>query len=63
MDILEKYYPDDGHVFINDNATTHPKRARGVVSECRMPVNTSKEINRLVPTPSGDESGNRFFGV
>ncbi|KAF9647671.1 hypothetical protein BDM02DRAFT_3187748 [Thelephora ganbajun] len=63
MDILEKYYPDDDHVFIDDNATTHPKWARDVVSERRMPVNTSKEINRLVPTPSLDESGRQFFAT
>ncbi|KAF9647674.1 hypothetical protein BDM02DRAFT_3270053 [Thelephora ganbajun] len=64
MDILEKSYPDDDHVFINDKSTTHLKRARDMVSERRMPVNALKEEkNWLVPTPNLDESRNQFFGV
>jgi len=32
MDILEKHYPNEDHVFIYDNATTHLKRADGALS-------------------------------
>ncbi|KAF9647678.1 hypothetical protein BDM02DRAFT_3116648 [Thelephora ganbajun] len=58
MDILKKSYPDDGH------ATTHLKWARDAISERRMPASTSKEEkNRLVQTPSLDESERQFFGA
>jgi hypothetical protein len=62
MDILKEYYPDDDHVFIYDNATTHLKRARDSISARRMPMNTSKPgKNWLVLTPSLDESGHQVF--
>ncbi|KAH7922696.1 hypothetical protein BV22DRAFT_1016841 [Leucogyrophana mollusca] len=37
MDILDKYYPDDEHVFVFDNATTHVKRADDALSARKMP--------------------------
>jgi len=37
MDILEKHYPDDDHVLIFDNASTHQKRPDGALSARRMP--------------------------
>jgi hypothetical protein len=62
MDILEEYYPDDDHIFVYDNATTHLKRAQDSISARRMPMNTSKPgKNWLVKTPSLDESGHQIF--
>lgn len=40
MDILERDYPDDTHVFVFDNATTHLKRAEDAISARYMPKNT-----------------------
>jgi hypothetical protein len=41
MDILEKHYPDDDHVLIFDNASTHQKRPDGALSARRMPKRIS----------------------
>ena len=38
----KKYFPDDQHVFIYDNATTHLKRADNALSAHKMPKNTPK---------------------
>ena len=66
MDILEKHYPNEEHVFIFDNATTHTKRADGALSARYMPKGTSKwetnwgvEVNqceldgKLIYAPNG----------
>lgn len=37
MDICAKHYPDDDHVFVYDNATTHLKRADNALSARHMP--------------------------
>lgn len=37
MDILDEFYPEDDHVFIFDNATTHTKRADDALSARHMP--------------------------
>lgn len=37
MDILEKYYPDEDHVLVYDNAKTHLKCADNALSACHMP--------------------------
>lgn len=37
MDILDRDYPDEDHVFIIDNATTHLKRADDALSARKMP--------------------------
>jgi hypothetical protein len=42
MDILEKHYPDDKHVLLFDNATTHQKRADDALSASKMPKFTPK---------------------
>lgn len=42
MDILKKYYPDDDHVLVFDNATTHLKRADDALSARKMPKGPSK---------------------
>jgi hypothetical protein len=41
MDILEKYYPDEDHILVFNNATTHLKRPDSALSACRMPKQTS----------------------
>lgn len=61
-DILEEYFPNDDHIFVYDNATTHLKRARDAISARRMPLNTPKpDKNWLVQAPSLDESGNQIL--
>jgi len=42
--ILEKYYPEEDHVFIFDNATTHQKRADGALSARNMPKFPSQKF-------------------
>src|SRR6266487_1108564 len=42
MDILSRHYPDEDHVFIFDNATTHLKRADDALSARKMPKDISK---------------------
>ncbi|KIK12901.1 hypothetical protein PISMIDRAFT_32293, partial [Pisolithus microcarpus 441] len=42
MDILEKHFPGEDHIFIFDNATTHLKHAENALSACHMPKNPSK---------------------
>jgi len=41
MYILEKYYPDEDHILVFNNATTHLKRPDSALSACRMPKQTS----------------------
>jgi hypothetical protein len=36
MDILEKHFPDEHHIFVFDNAMTHLKRADDALSVCKM---------------------------
>lgn len=42
MSILSKYYPDDDHVLVFDNASTHLKRANDALSAKQMPKGISK---------------------
>jgi hypothetical protein len=37
MDILEKHFPDEDHIMVFDNATTHLKRADDALSARKMP--------------------------
>jgi len=39
MDILERHFPNEEHVLVFDNATTHTKRADGVLSAIKMTKN------------------------
>ncbi|KAF7969760.1 hypothetical protein HWV62_11377 [Athelia sp. TMB] len=59
MDILEQHYPDEDHILVFDNATTHQKRADGALSARRMPKksSTSLESNWLVTVKVLDEKG------
>lgn len=43
MDILEQHFPDDKHVLLFDNATTHQKRADDALSASKMPKFMPKE--------------------
>jgi len=51
MEILQKHYPDEDHVFIFDNATTHLKRPEGALSALKMmkgpSANFTVEVNDL----------------
>jgi len=42
MDILKKYYQNEDHILVFDNATTHVKRADDALSARHMPKNPSK---------------------
>jgi hypothetical protein len=42
MDILEKHYPDEDHVFVFDNATTHLKHKEDALSATKMPKNVKE---------------------
>jgi hypothetical protein len=42
MDILEKHYPDEKHVLLFDNATTHQKWVDDALSASKMPKFTPK---------------------
>ncbi|KZP06115.1 hypothetical protein FIBSPDRAFT_914755 [Athelia psychrophila] len=59
MDILEQFYPDEDHVLVFDNATTHHKHADGALSARHMPKKplTSLETNWLVRVKVRDENG------
>jgi hypothetical protein len=43
MDILQRHYPEEEHVLIFDNATTHLKRADTALSARRMSKNPTQE--------------------
>ncbi|KAH9952405.1 hypothetical protein BGW80DRAFT_1452516 [Lactifluus volemus] len=42
MAILSRYYPDEDHYFIYDNASTHLSRSADALSATKMPKNPSK---------------------
>jgi hypothetical protein len=61
MDILEKYYPHEDHVFIFDNATTHLKHASDALSACKMPKCPSATWGITVTTK--DSNGKVVIGA
>jgi hypothetical protein len=62
MDIISQCYPDDNHIFIFDNATTHVKRAADALSARQMPVNVpAPGKNWFVKTPSLDKNGRQIL--
>lgn len=62
MDILEKYFPHDQHIFIYDNARTHLKRAPDALSARRMALNIpTPEKNWLVEVPELDDQGRQVY--
>ncbi|KAF9508823.1 hypothetical protein BS47DRAFT_1302272 [Hydnum rufescens UP504] len=67
MDILDKYYPHESHIFAFDNATTHLKRPDDALSASKMPKAMPKAprnflVNITVHDAAGkaitDASGN-----
>jgi hypothetical protein len=63
IDILKMHYPDEDHVLVYDNATTHLKQADGALSACRMPKFTLKlESNWLVEVTVRGENGKAVYG-
>ena len=42
IDILQKHYPDDSHVLVYDNTTTHLEWVGGTLSAHQIPKSTSK---------------------
>jgi hypothetical protein len=63
MDIVEFLFPDDQHVFIFDNATTHAKRADGALSARYMPKGTSKPgKNWMISINKHDSDGKLVYG-
>lgn len=59
MDILTRHFPDEEHVLVFDNATTHLKRADGALSARSMPKGPSKglESNWGVTVTARGDSG------
>ncbi|KAF8158145.1 hypothetical protein B0H34DRAFT_674612 [Crassisporium funariophilum] len=63
MDILDKHHPNDKHVFVFDNATTHLKRADDTLSARKMPKNPSKPENNFgVERNKIGEDGKPIYG-
>ena len=62
MDILEKHFPNDQHVFIYDNARTHLKCSPSALSAHQMVLNTPKSGNNwLVEVPELDHQGRQVY--
>ena len=49
IEIVQKHYPNDDHVLIFDNATTHVKRADNALSARHMPKNPVRSWGVTVP--------------
>ena len=64
MDICEEYFPNEEHVFIYDNATTHLKHAENALSAQKMPKFTPKEgSNWGFEVTKRDVIGNIVHGI
>ncbi|KAH7904621.1 hypothetical protein BJ138DRAFT_1106667 [Hygrophoropsis aurantiaca] len=61
MDILQKCYPDEDHIFVFDNATTHLKRAEDALSARRMPKGPSESWGIWINKK--DDSGRPVHGA
>jgi hypothetical protein len=62
IDILKQHCPDEDHILVYDNATTHLKYADGALSAQRMPKSTSKpESNWLVEVTVRGENGKPVY--
>jgi hypothetical protein len=59
MNLLQKHYPDEQHVFVFDNASTHQKRADDALSARTMPKKPSNSFG--MPTPVLDDKGQPIF--
>ncbi|KII90431.1 hypothetical protein PLICRDRAFT_106718 [Plicaturopsis crispa FD-325 SS-3] len=63
MDILEAHYPDDDHVLVFDNATTHLKRADDALSARHMPKFPSKHGSEWDGSDWGSGRAPKNWGV
>ncbi|KII87524.1 hypothetical protein PLICRDRAFT_112639 [Plicaturopsis crispa FD-325 SS-3] len=64
MDILSNSYPDEDHVLVFDNATTHLKRADDALSARKMPKYTPKVgTNWGVEVTVKDTNGQIVYGA
>jgi hypothetical protein len=62
MDILTRYYTNEKHVFVFDNAKTHSKCPEDSLSTCHMPKGTSKpECNWGLKVNECDVDGNLVY--
>lgn len=63
MDLLSKHFPNNTHVLVFDNASTHTKCPEGALSAHYMPKNTSKlEKNWGVEVNQCDKNGKPTYG-
>ncbi|CDO74688.1 hypothetical protein BN946_scf184960.g2 [Trametes cinnabarina] len=64
MDILSRHYPDEDHILIFDNVTTHLKRAADALSACHMSMKPMQEGMPMfgVETPMRGENGKPVYG-
>ncbi|KAH8795165.1 hypothetical protein DL96DRAFT_1481327 [Flagelloscypha sp. PMI_526] len=46
IEIVTKYFPDEDHLFIFDNATTHTKRSDSAITAMGMTVGPSSKVGR-----------------
>ena len=62
IDILEKYYPDQDHVLVYDNVSTHQKQPDGFLSARKMPKFTLKpKLNWLIEVNAVDTNGKQIY--
>ena len=62
VDILKRYFPDQDHILIYDNTSTHQKWADGSLSAWKMPKFTSKpESNWLIEVNAVDANGRQIY--
>ncbi|KAJ7746448.1 hypothetical protein DFH07DRAFT_1038277 [Mycena maculata] len=59
MDLLNEFYPDEEHVFIYDNTTTHLKCPEGSLSATKMPKGASSKF--FVEVNLHDENGAQVY--
>ncbi|KAL1700564.1 hypothetical protein EV121DRAFT_283299 [Schizophyllum commune] len=59
MDILQEHFPDEDHILIYDNATTHRKRPTASLSALGM--TKSPSANFFVPTTKVDAAGRPVY--
>jgi hypothetical protein len=63
MEILEKYYPNEDHIFVYDCASTHLKRSDESLSSSKMPRNMSKPNQNFGVTVNViGENGKPIYG-
>ena len=64
MHLLDKHYPEEEHVLIFNNVTTHLKREDDALSAWKMPMKTPKEgQNWGIKVNEMDEDGNLVHGT